>query len=209
MFRVFWAATLTVVLLMVAHTAQASIQVTVKNFNSTTLLMSATGGINTTGLQGIVGDENFYAPSIKPSRGSFATGWLNPPGNGGAKSTAYKFTAGSPTEFIGGDSSIAPAGSYATKSFGVIKGTLSPGMFFIVPEGYQSGSSLKANVYMQNCTIETMGLQRGHSYTWTLQNSETVTLHISTLREEQVPEPTAALIWSMLAGLGLTFRRRR
>ena len=210
--RLFLTALLVVGLLVVAHTAQASISVTLYDYNKTTLLMVSEGSINTQGLQvegaGVEG-MNYYLPSIEPSSASFATGLLQrtPTNN----SVAYKLENG-PTSFIGGSSTIAPSGSYAplNKSYGVINDNETPQtMYFVVPLEYQSGGSLNSKVYMPNCTIESLNLKNGNPpYQWTLTNGETITLRIGQ-QEDLVPEPETVLIWSMLAGVGMTVRRRR
>ena len=210
--RFFLAALLFVGLLVVAHTAQASISVTLYDYNKTTLLMVSEGSINTQGLKvegaGVEG-INYYQPSIKPSSASFATGLLQRTLTN--NSVAYKLENG-PTSFIGGSSTIAPLGSYAplNKSYGVINDNQTPQtMYFVVPLEYQSGDSLNSRVYMRNCTIGSMNLRNGSPpYKWTLTNGETITLALGQ-QEDLVPEPGTVLIWSMLAGMGMTVRRRR
>ena len=60
-----------------------------------------------------------------------------------------------------------------------------------------------------NRTIESMGMTQG-TYKWDLANGQYFQLNIGTLGGAQTPEPTAALIWSTMAGLGMvTYRRRR
>ena len=206
--RFFSTALLVVGLLVVAHAAQASISVTLYNYNANTLLMVSAGSINTNGLSGFVG-ANWYEPSIKPSNASFATGVL--PRGTANNSTAYKLESG-PTSFVGGNSTIAPPGSHAplNKSYGVINDNGNPQtMYFVVPLEYQSGQSLDSKVYMRNCTIESLNLRNGNPpYQWRLSNGETITLALGQ-QKDLVPEPTTVLIWSMLAGLGMTVRRRR
>ena len=181
-------------------TADGSIVCTVSQ-SGANVVFSASGSINLTGLT--------RWNSGTGIRGILAS---RPWCSFGDSSDLYEVTSSPVPNHFGpgtGSSIVAPDSWDNNQSFGVVfNAAVSPKTFIIVPRNY-TGSSLSNSMTFFNSTYGSLGLQKG-DYQWTLSNGQYFQLRIGTLGGEAVPEPTTALIWSMLAGVGLvTYRRRR
>jgi len=129
----------------------------------------------------------------------------------GSESDLYEVTTSpAPNNFGPGTGStiISPDTWSNSESFGVaFNSQVSPKTFILVPRGY-TGTTLSNSMTFFNSSFSSLGLKQG-SYTWSLENGQYFQLRIGGFGSGPVPEPTTALIWSMLAGVGLVARRRR
>ena len=123
----------------------------------------------------------------------------------------YKFTSG-PTNFGTSTTAYVPDFNESEEVFGIANNSESglSGTYLVVPENYDlRQNNLLGKMTFFNRSIASMGMTSG-TYKWDLTNGQYFQLNIGTLGGAQTPEPTAALIWSMMAGVGMvTYRRRR
>ena len=128
----------------------------------------------------------------------------------GIESDLYEVTTSpAPNHFGPGTGTIISPDTWSnSESFGVaFNSQVSAKTFILVPRGY-TGTTLNNSMTFFNSSISSLGLKQG-SYTWSLDNGQYFQLRIGGFGSGPVPEPTTALIWSMLAGIGLVARRRR
>ena len=123
----------------------------------------------------------------------------------------YKFTSG-PTNFGTSTTIFVPDFNNSEEVFGIAENSATglTGTYLVVPKNYYLlQNNLGGGMIFFNRTIESMGMTQG-TYKWDLANGQYFQLNIGTLGGAQTPDPTAALIWSTMAGLGMvTYRRRR
>ncbi|MCH2180736.1 MAG: PEP-CTERM sorting domain-containing protein [Mariniblastus sp.] len=182
-----------------SFTAEASIVCNVSE-SGTDVVFSASGSINLSGLS-----RWGFGPGdhgIQASRPWCAFG---------TASDLYEVTSAPAPNHFGpgtGNSVIAPDTWTNSESFGVaFNPAVSTKTFILVPRGY-AGTTLSNSMTFFNSSLNSLGLKTG-TYTWSLANGQYFQLRIGGFGSGPVPEPTTALIWSMLAGLGLVARRRR
>ncbi len=123
----------------------------------------------------------------------------------------YKFSQASQSQNFGAGTTIHyPDVNKSNHVFGLANNPKSgyTGTFLVVPENYQSQGKLHGDLTFYNTTIAAMGIKEGN-FKWDLPNGQYFQMKIGNLGGAETPEPTTALIWSMLAGVGLVTRRRR
>ena len=83
------------------------------------------------------------------------------------------------------------------------------GAFLLVPEGYVSGDPLSGSSTWNDATLASLGLTEG-VYEWTWGSGDNADSWTFTIGDGNVvPEPTSAIVWGMLAGIGMLTVRRR
>ena len=111
----------------------------------------------------------------------------------------------------GGGSNPFPPNSTTGRVLAIAALPGSQDVYLVLPGGYRSNQPISANMRFNNQSLQSLGMTVGN-YRWNLSPNSFFHLKISESRgfgSTVSPEPTTALIWSMLAAVGLVARRRR